>query len=432
VNHLWRKAPLALIRYPGLFAAIVVGCLLLVVAAAAYPLFISATASDLVRSQIDRPTVTRFSAGITYEREDLSFRKPAPGGREDGPLYMRLDTLFRERAARTDLLGPTLGNIVGGTVSVSPPDHPGQHRTGRLFAGEQALQHVRILEGTDGERIWLPDLIADALDLGAGDRVRFTGRGDRSIELAVDGVYRALYTYTAELLPGYWLSWREQICGSFAACSPPPRQFMILDCDQLIRVSNALGIRSANFLWQAPLRGGMDITLEEARELQGFAERFKAEISDDRTYVGRAFECYHVLGPRLYPRLTAFRTAIDEVILDVQRRTSACRRIRTRHPSTSSSRSPAISPRRQPVSKKNRHRACSRSGTASRARTSSAVKASLAFESSVRGGSVRATTLRRTYPFDRQHSKNERRVARAFLRDFPDSPRSIRPSSMRW
>jgi hypothetical protein len=38
VNHLWRKAPLALIRYPGLFAAIVVGCLLLVVVAGAYPL----------------------------------------------------------------------------------------------------------------------------------------------------------------------------------------------------------------------------------------------------------------------------------------------------------------------------------------------------------------------------------------------------------
>jgi hypothetical protein len=138
VNHLWRKAPLALIRYPGLFAAIVVGCLLLVVAAAAYPLFISATASDLVRSQIDRSTVTRFSAGITYEREDLPFRKQAPGGREDGPLYMRLGTLFRERAARTDLLGPTLGNIVGGTVSVSPPDHPGQQRTGLIHLSERS------------------------------------------------------------------------------------------------------------------------------------------------------------------------------------------------------------------------------------------------------------------------------------------------------
>jgi putative ABC transport system permease protein len=323
VNHLWRKAPLALFRYPGLFAAIVVGCLLLVVAAAAYPLFISATASDLVRSQIDRSTVTRFSAGITYEREDLPFRKQAPGGREEGPLYVRLDAMFSERSARTELLGPALGSIVGGTVSVSPPDHPGQQRTGRLFAGEQALQHVRILEGTDGEGVWLPDLIADALHLGAGDRVRFTGRGGRSVELAVDGVYRALYTYTAEPLPGYWLSWREQICGSFAACSPPPPQFMILDRDQLVRVSNALAIRSATFLWQAPLREGTDITLEDARKLQGFAGRFKTEISDERTYVGRAFECCHALGPRFFPRLTAFRTAIDEVTLEVQRRVAA-------------------------------------------------------------------------------------------------------------
>jgi putative ABC transport system permease protein len=322
INHLWRKAPLALIRYPGLFAAIVVGCLLIAVAAAAYPLFISATASDLVRSQIDRPTVTRFSAGVTYEREHLRFRKLAPRGREDGPLYMRLDAMFRERAARTDLLGPTLGNIVGATVSVSPPDQPRQ-RTGRLFAGEQALQHVRILEGTDGDGVWLPDLIADALHLGAGDRVHLTGRGGRSIELGIDGVYRALYTYTAEPLPGYWLSWTEQICGGFVACYPPPPQFVILDRDQFVRVSNALGIRSATFLWQAPLREGIDITLEEATELQGFAERFKTEISDDRTYVGRAFECCHVLGPRSIPRLTALRTAIDEVTLEVHRRVAA-------------------------------------------------------------------------------------------------------------
>lgn len=44
---------------------------------------------------------------------------------------------------------------------------------------------------------------------------------------------------------------------------------------------------------------------------------------EQRTYVGRAFECCHVLGPRLFPRLTAFRTAIDEVTLEVQRRVAA-------------------------------------------------------------------------------------------------------------
>jgi putative ABC transport system permease protein len=323
VNHLWRKAPLALLRYPGLFAAIAVGSLLLVVAAAAYPLFISATASDLVNSQLQRATITRFSGGITYEREELPFGKLAPSGADDGPLHEQLDSMFRQRAARNDLLGPTLANIVGGTVSVGPPGHPAQQRTGRLFAGEQALQHVRILEGTDGDGVWLPDLIARALHLGAGDRVRFTGQRGDSVELVVDGVYRALYTYTAEPLPGYWLNWREQICGGFAVCSPPPPQFIILDRSQLIRVSEALGIHSATFLWQAPLREGAAITLEQATDLRRFAERFKAEISDDSTYVGRAFACCDVLGPRLYRRLTAFRTAIDEVLLEAERRVAA-------------------------------------------------------------------------------------------------------------
>jgi putative ABC transport system permease protein len=323
VNHLWRKAPLALFRYPGLFAAVAAGCLLLVVAAAAYPLFISATASDLVNSQLQRATVTRFSGGITYEREELPFGKLAPSGSNEGLLYEQLDTMFRQRAARNDLLGPTLANIVGGTVSVSPAGRPVQQRTGRLFAGDQALQHVRILEGTDGDGVWLPDLIARALHLGVGDRVHLSDQGGHSVGLVIDGVYRSLYTYTAEPLPGYWLSWREQICGGFAVCSPPPPQFMILDRDQLIRVSKALGIHSATFLWQAPLREGADITLEQATDLQRFAERFKAEISDDSTYVGRAFACCDVLGPRFFPRLTAFRTAIDEVILEAERRVAA-------------------------------------------------------------------------------------------------------------
>lgn len=123
VNHLWRKAPLAFLRYPGLFAAVAVGCLLLVVAAAAYPLFISATASDLVNSQLQRVTITRFSGGITYEREELPFEKPTPSG-AGGLLHKQLDSMFRQRAARNDLLGPTLANIAGGNGRGEPARPP--------------------------------------------------------------------------------------------------------------------------------------------------------------------------------------------------------------------------------------------------------------------------------------------------------------------
>jgi hypothetical protein len=54
-DPLWSKAPLVLLRYPGLFVSIAVGALLLALAASAYPLFISSSASELVAARIHDP-----------------------------------------------------------------------------------------------------------------------------------------------------------------------------------------------------------------------------------------------------------------------------------------------------------------------------------------------------------------------------------------
>jgi len=59
-DPLWSKAPLVLLRYPGLFVSIAVGALLLALAASAYPLFISSP-----RASSSRPgsTTPRIRAG---------------------------------------------------------------------------------------------------------------------------------------------------------------------------------------------------------------------------------------------------------------------------------------------------------------------------------------------------------------------------------
>ena len=61
VDPLWSKAPFVMFRYPGLFASLAVGALLLALAAAAYPLFISASASELLAAKIDDPAYTRWA-----------------------------------------------------------------------------------------------------------------------------------------------------------------------------------------------------------------------------------------------------------------------------------------------------------------------------------------------------------------------------------
>src|SRR4029450_3379919 len=74
-DPLWSKAPFVLLRYPGLFVSIAVGALLLALAASAYPLFISSSASEVVAARIHNPSYTRWAVGMMYRNGAL----PLPG-----------------------------------------------------------------------------------------------------------------------------------------------------------------------------------------------------------------------------------------------------------------------------------------------------------------------------------------------------------------
>ena len=92
VNPLWAKAPFLLLRYPGLFASIALGAALLALAAAAYPLFISASASELLADNVRDPIVTRWGAGFVYRNRTLSL----PGSEPFPHAIERTDRRFRE------------------------------------------------------------------------------------------------------------------------------------------------------------------------------------------------------------------------------------------------------------------------------------------------------------------------------------------------
>jgi len=100
-----------------------VGALLLATAAAAYPLFISGTASDLVRERIADATVTRFGAGLTFRSNNLA----APSDGRLGPRIEAVDRAFRSLAdpsprwaARSSILCPELRVARWEEVAVVP------------------------------------------------------------------------------------------------------------------------------------------------------------------------------------------------------------------------------------------------------------------------------------------------------------------------
>ncbi|MEO8293434.1 MAG: hypothetical protein ABI635_09875 [Actinomycetota bacterium] len=316
-DPLWAKAPFALRRYPGLFASLSLGALLLSLAAVVFPLFLSATTSDLLRGQVQSAGVSRFGAGLEYRNAPLSFDALARDGED--PLFDRLAALFARETSRSPVLGGTVEGIMGSVIGVTPAAVSGQLRDGRLFAGTDAGAHVEMLAGMAGEGVTLPDLIADALSVSVGDTVTLTGRGDRSATVTVGGVYRALY---AKPSPGYWQAWDDDIHNiTCKDCAPLP-QFILVGREQMLALQRRLGYTEASFTWQAPLATS-SITSQQARELQGFATDFHAAISDPKSELGVAFECCREPAPFVRHQQIAFRTFIPQVVEAVEARVAA-------------------------------------------------------------------------------------------------------------
>ncbi len=174
-DPLWSKAPLVLLRYPGLFVSIAVGALLLALAASAYPLFISSSASELVAARIHDPSYTRWAVGMMYRNGAL----PLPGPDRHGDIEPRVDAIFEGLVAPSPYLGDPLESALG---PVTPISVAGEHerRDTRLFMGEQASDHVEILEGSARRRAGPgPDLGRARHLAGRSDRDRLARRGNR-------------------------------------------------------------------------------------------------------------------------------------------------------------------------------------------------------------------------------------------------------------
>ena len=81
VRHpLWRKAPTRLVRRPALLAAVMLGALLVTVVSTAYPLFLSASDSNILASAVAQPDFTRYGTGLEYRSTDIPFDAKAPDG----------------------------------------------------------------------------------------------------------------------------------------------------------------------------------------------------------------------------------------------------------------------------------------------------------------------------------------------------------------
>jgi putative ABC transport system permease protein len=287
-NPLWTKAPVVLFRFPGLLTALVVGALLLSLAAAASPLFLAATSSGQVGSEIGLGVVTRYGAGIAYVTRDQPLNLFVPGV---GHVRSRQEELFTERVSKNPHLDPPIRSVLGPIVTLTTvKGRPrGGPRLGRLFAREGAADHIEIVEGNEGPGVWLPNHIA-AMGVGPGDRVALSFERGQPVTVPVDGVYRSLHQQPRQ---GFWRAWVGYIysaCPSESRCPLPP-QFVIADLEDTTRLTARLGSDSATFGWEAPVAAGRQLTLSQARDLQGFIQRFQDDMADRSGELWEVFRC---------------------------------------------------------------------------------------------------------------------------------------------
>jgi putative ABC transport system permease protein len=274
-SPLWVKAPLVLLRYPGLFVALAVGSMLLALAAASYPLFISATASDLLRSEIAQPSVSSYGAGIGFRAGGMPL--PDPANEDPNAPVPRTGTVFAGLVSKSPYLEPVRETTLGLVVNVTRSDEANRTSTARLFAGDDAASNVHVTSGTAEGGALIPDLVASSLNVGPGDTISLPSERGTPVTVPVSGVYRSLYKGTSN---GYWLPWYDQLVVYCDTCPPPP-QPIILERAQFLDVSSQIGQRRAAFSWVAPL--APDLSLDQATKQAAFTDalRHRIDTGDD-------------------------------------------------------------------------------------------------------------------------------------------------------
>ena len=318
-SPLWKKAPLALVRYPGLLAAVVVGALLLSLVAAAYPLFLSRSEGELLDSAIANPTITPYGAGMFYSVTNVRFGEKVREG-SDVVLADRLDREFTRLAAAGPHFARPIRYALGAAVDVTLPGGIKAESgpvAGWLFSGTDAARNVDVVSGSEDGGAMVPDLIADEFDLGPGDTIEIGG-DRRTVSLKVGGVYRALYSQPRR---DYWLPWSEQIFPQCGDCPAPP-QFILVGRQELVDLTKDVGEHDADLGWVAPVTG-LPLTLDDAREVNTYTKVLSREVTNRQTTVGRLFRCCgrdYVRGFFFGRRDTEFRSAMPLVMREVERR----------------------------------------------------------------------------------------------------------------
>lgn len=244
----WRRAPLLGLRQPGVVAALLGATVILGIAAASGPLFLSSAGSA---------AVDRFTADFCPEQlEPALASRDNPFDYSDAATRRADDATVRAAFREQGLPAPY--RILTADV-VARLGAGGRRAPLMLYSRADMLDHVRVRESADGEGLWFSDLELQRRGLRVGDQVSVAGA-----RAPIVGSYQDLNGpgFGADV-PRYWCSWSSAILVTLESRPPP---FVLADEATVARLAAAVPSGRPDVAWYSPVALD-DLSVSRAEEI---------------------------------------------------------------------------------------------------------------------------------------------------------------------
>jgi hypothetical protein len=264
------QTPFLLVRFPGILFAIATAALILGVATAASPLFLSSASTAAIR-QVTGSTTTLPAVSLS------TYSTIAPD------LAEYRDRLLSDLISPIPELGRPVETVVGGRQSVANPISPDAISPQTVISTRTgAERHLQFLQGGPGNGVWVAQAVARPLALQPGDTV-VIGTGP-TVRAKVAGIYRTISELPRD---DYWAP-ISGLVYPINPNAPPPPPLLLAPRDEFFRIESVLGDQG-QFRWEYPLRAG-DVTLPQAERLSADISNIIANVTDPSSEVGSAFQ----------------------------------------------------------------------------------------------------------------------------------------------
>jgi putative ABC transport system permease protein len=287
----WIRAPLLLFRYPGLLVAIGTAVLILAVAGAASPLFLSSAGNATLQRGIADTCSWEVGAKITKNAPIAGHAFSFSFG--EGPRQSSLsrvqetDGYLRSRMGRgLQHVGRVEGDISSSTTSATKTGgDPTVSGPVRLYTRDGGLDHVTKVTSGRRSGVWIPDTVANELGLKPGDSMTFTGslaHSSKTAKAPVAGVYRDLLSQPPS---DYWCAQFHLIYPLSAFENSNPPSLVMMDRPTFLQLTKKLGERDATFTYDLPVQAE-GLTLKEAETLSAGLKSLLTDLGASNPFGG--------------------------------------------------------------------------------------------------------------------------------------------------